>query len=496
MTQPLDVSRMINFNTQIDFTSLDWVSILADMITIAPSVLPEWTDHSPDDMGVVLLELFSAMHDNIAYRLDVIANECHMQTAETRKAVERLAKLIDYTPSPAVSAVSTITFTVDVEAFDRTIPVRTQVSTEATATEQAVIFETYETINVAAGVTEVDGDVVEGESIDPAAVLGSSTGQPFQSFVLGQSPLSFYPDGTSSLEVFVDEGTGDELWALVESLLDSAPGDKDYEVDIDENNAVTILFGDGTNGKIPTAGTDNVSARGRIGGGTIGNVGASKINTLVSNISWISAVYNADPASGGADRESIDSIKRLAPRSLRTAWRAVTAEDYKTLTEALPGVARAIAVCDASGGGAFFNHVSLHIAPEGGGLPSQALKDTVTEYIREREVLTVTTTVEDPTYVDCTVDLTVTLLSNVLRDDMETTITEAITEFFSFENMDFGQAARRWDFIHLIDGLYGVDYGELNIFSRTGSGVSDIVAAGSEILQLGTLALTLVGGIE
>jgi len=34
--------------------------------------------------------------------------------------------------------------------------------------------------------------------------------------------------------------------------------------------------------------------------------------------------------------ENCGSIKRMAPRMLRTLWRAVTAEDYKTLAEALP----------------------------------------------------------------------------------------------------------------------------------------------------------------
>jgi len=493
---PLDVSTLVDLTAQIDYTSLDWVAIVTDMATLAPVVLPEWTDLTPSDFGVVLLELFSAMADNVAYRLDVVANECHMQTATQRRSVERLAKLIDYTPSPAVSALADITFTVEEEAFERTIPLRTKVSTQATATEDAVVFETYEEITVPASTTSVTGSVVHGTSIDPPATLGSSTGQPFQSFQLGQSPLSYFPDGTSSLEVFVDEGTGTELWTEVDNLLNSLPTDKHYEVDIDEAGEVTILFGDGRNGKIPVAGTDNVTARARIGAGVAGNVGAETINVLVSNISWISAVTNVDPASGGAERESVESIKALAPRMLRTVWRAVTAEDYKTLTEALPGVARAAPVCDNQQGGAFFNHVKLYIAPEGGGLPSTALKDTVTTFIREREVLTVTTTVEDPSYVDCTVDLEVYLLPSVLRSTMEETINEAIADFFAFENMDFGQYARRWDFVHMLDGLHGVDYGELNIFSRTGTGVGDIMSNEFEILQLGSYTLTLHGGIE
>ena len=104
---------------------------------------------------------------------------------------------------------------------------------------------------------------------------------------------------------------------------------------------MTVNFGDNQNGKIPAPGTNNVRAVYRVGGGVQGNVGANKINRMVSNIYEVSSVTNPSPASGGVDRETVESIKRMAPRMLRTLWRAVTAEDYKTLAEALPGVAKA-----------------------------------------------------------------------------------------------------------------------------------------------------------
>ena len=55
---PLDVSQLVDLTAQIDYTSLDWTAMLIDMVTLVPVVLPEWTDLTPSDFGVVLLELF------------------------------------------------------------------------------------------------------------------------------------------------------------------------------------------------------------------------------------------------------------------------------------------------------------------------------------------------------------------------------------------------------------------------------------------------------
>lgn len=493
--EDLDVSGLIDLTDQIDYTSLDWVAFLIDTLNLIPAVLPEWTDISPTDFGVVLLELFSSIADRVSYRTDVIANEAHMQTAVERRSVENLAKLINYTPNPRTSATVDITFGIDPEPFDRVIPVGTKVSTRATAEEEAVIYEVYEEIDVLANETSVTGSVVQGTSLTDFTPIGSSTALPSQFFILADSPISYFPSGENSLEVYVTAGAITTRWTEVETLLDSIPSDEHYEVEVAADETVTVLFGDGNNGKIPSAGTDNITIKARIGGGTIGNAGVGTINTLVSTLSMVISVTNAARATGGLQRESILSIKSMAPRMLRTLWRAVTAEDYKTLTESIAGVAKAMPVVSSGG---FFNHVNLHIVPTGGGLPSTALKDAVQEFIDERQLLTVVTTVEDPVYVDATVDVEVTLKSNALQSEMEIQINEVVAAFFHWSVMDFGQAARKWDFIAAIDNLVGVDYGELNIFSKTGSGVGDITVDDDEFLKLEDVnyTLTLHGGIS
>jgi len=489
----LDVSRLVNFSKQIDYTSLDWLSFLSDMVDKIPQLTPEWTDYSPSDQGMVVLELVSFILDALSYRCDVIANEAYIQTAVLRKSVLNLAKMIDYTPAPAVSAVTYLLFTITPQPIDFVILEGTQVSTQPTGVEESYVFETMDDLTIPAGQTTSTVAVIEGET--KREILGSSTGLPAQFFELSFKPLSYSPDGACSLEVYVTENGIEERWTLVPSLLDSKPFEKQYEIEIDENDIVMVNFGDNQNGKIPAPGSNNVRAVYRVGGGTHGNVGANKINRMVSNISEVSSVTNPVQTIGGVDRETVESIKRMAPRMLRTLWRAVTAEDYKTLAEALPGVAKATVLCAPPGQAAYWGQVNLYIAPEGGGLPTEELKKMVEEYFADREMLTATTVVFDPVYVPVNVSLEVAVKENYMRADIEKKVRETIQVFFSFPNVDFGQSIFMSDIISAVDAIEGVNFVNLTILSQTDTGVANLVMSKNEIPSFGAFGIEVFGGI-
>jgi len=490
----LDVSRLINLSKQIDYTSLDWLSFLSDMVDKIPQLTPEWTDYSPSDQGMVVLELVSFILDALSYRCDVIANESYIQTAVLRKSVLNLAKMIDYTPAPAVSAVTDLMFTITPQTIDFVIPAGKQVSTQPTGVEESYVFETLNDLTISAGQTTGTVAAIEGET--KREILGSSTGLPAQFFELSFKPLSYAPDGTCSLEVYVTENGIEERWTLVPTLIDSKPSEKHCEIETDENDVVTVNFGDNQNGKIPAPGTNNVRAVYRVGGGAHGNVGANKINRMVSNISEVSSVTNPLPAVGGVDRETVEGIKRMAPRMLRTLWRAVTAEDYKTLAEVLPGVAKATVLCAPPGQSAYWGQVNLYIAPEGGGLPTAELKHMVEEYFADREMLTATTVVFDPVYVPVNVSLEVAVKENYMRLDIENIVREAVRNFFNFPNVDFGQCVFMSDLVSSVDAIEGVRYVNLTLLTRDVTGVSNVIIAANEVPQLGVLAIDSFGGIE
>jgi predicted phage baseplate assembly protein len=78
-----------------------------------------------------------------------------------------------------------------------------------------------------------------------------------------------------------------------------------------------------------------------VGGGARGNVGPGAIRTLKSSIPFVAGVENRRRAQHGADGETVEQARERGPVLLRSRSRAVTVEDFETIScEAAPEVAR------------------------------------------------------------------------------------------------------------------------------------------------------------
>ncbi len=70
---------------------------------------------------------------------------------------------------------------------------------------------------------------------------------------------------------------------------------------------------------------------------------------LAANDARIQKCRNPLPATGGADPETADQIRRRAPQAFLTQERAVTMADYATVTEMNSQVDRAVATLALDG---------------------------------------------------------------------------------------------------------------------------------------------------
>jgi hypothetical protein len=177
-----------------------------------------------------------------------------------------------------------------------------------------------------------------------------SDGSANQSFTLTETPVLIDPivsveplvPDPARLEVWLGDpgapfgtGTG-TLWTRVDSLLLSGPSDEHYEVQIDEDDRLTLLFGDNNTGLIPPSGIQNISVVYRTGGGLQGNISSGYLNTSATGTSGLLSVTvgldNYEPGSGGAERESLEEIRINAPKSLAANDTATTEDDYDALS--------------------------------------------------------------------------------------------------------------------------------------------------------------------
>ena len=129
---------------------------------------------------------------------------------------------------------------------------------------------------------------------------------------------------------------------------------------------VSISFGDGISGSIPTNYSE-IRARYVVGGGSIGNISLDTINTIVyipglsegqtTAIQGVVTVTNSSVGIGGSDPESNDLIRVAAPAALRSGNRAVTLQDYADLALSVSGVGKANATA------AVWTSVTVYLAP-------------------------------------------------------------------------------------------------------------------------------------
>jgi predicted phage baseplate assembly protein len=134
------------------------------------------------------------------------------------------------------------------------------------------------------------------------------------------------------------------VWEPRRDVLSSAPDDRHFVGELDDDGVLRLRFGVG--GRGPRTGSV-LTARYRVGNGPAGNVGRDAISRIVLRTikgAPVARVRNPLPALGGTDPEPLADAKLLAPATFRRRLeRAVTAADYATLAELVPGVQRAAA---------------------------------------------------------------------------------------------------------------------------------------------------------
>lgn len=320
----------------IDYTSRDYEAFRALLIQKLKEKMPEYTDTSETDAGIVILEALANGLDILSLYSDVIANDVILPTTQDRKLAVIIAKCLGYTPYNQTASEYPQVFVLDgVREENTLIPKGTVVKTEESTDLATLYFETMDDLIIPAGALGDEKDennnylhtvrVQHGTSIYQD-VIGTSTGASLQSFKLGYTGVI-----VDSIELYVNEGSGQELWRRVDSFLDYDETSKVYTVSVDEFDVCYIEFGNGLKGKIPTAYPNGIIANYRVGGGEVGNVNANIITELDSSVAYVKSTFNLEATVLGHEKESLDSIKENAPASYRTRDRIVTLDDYSDL---------------------------------------------------------------------------------------------------------------------------------------------------------------------
>ncbi len=80
----------------VDYQARDFWSFRRALLDFASQRYPHWQDRLEADAGIMLVEVMSALGDELAYYQDRVGREAYLETATQRRSVRRLARLVDY----------------------------------------------------------------------------------------------------------------------------------------------------------------------------------------------------------------------------------------------------------------------------------------------------------------------------------------------------------------------------------------------------------------
>jgi len=457
----------------IDYTDKDYQSLRQAMLALASYRLPEWTDRSPSDLGMLFIDLFAYVGDVISYYQDRIASESFLDTAVERRSILNLLRLIGYELAPPVASSAELTLVFNPpgpgEPTVVRVPHGAEFATKAadtTPSQSFVYLGDERSIDLAGGeVTAGAGGklsfaglpVRHGRRI-VSEILGSSTGEPNQLFRLAESPVIL-----ETLKVEVDEGAGPVEWVRRVNLLYhvapdgsielSTPEARDYYVQFDEDGRAAVVFGDGEYGRRPPPGRDNVRASYVSGGGAIGNVPAGGIAEATTKIDNLASVTNPLPAVGGTDAEPIDHAARFGPLAFRSGDRAVTLGDYVALALQAGGVAKVRARTTG------WNRIDLYVAPEGAACSPapDELKRRLVAHFETRRMVGTSVHIQDPLCIPIDISVEVITEHHHPPETVRQRAEAAVRELVAFENVDFGRPlylSKVYEAVEAIDGVF------------------------------------------
>ena len=448
-------------SSQINVTDLDFDSI-SDNLKNYLKGQDKFKDYDFEGSSMsVLIDLLSYASHIGAVNTNIAASELFLDSAQLRKNVVSRAKDLGFTPASEVCASATVDVTInDVRNPDGTYPTPTQM----TMPRGTIFSTTFDGVNYYFVVTSSalpsqnnttflysNVEIVQGTYATDQYVVDTQIKN--NKFVLSNGRVD-----KARMVVSVNSGGVSETFALATDVSAIKSTTAVYYTQENEDGFTEIYFGDGVLGKKLLDG-DIISATYIIVDAQHAN-GAKRFAQQTAINSYASStVITTVNANGGAEKESIESIKFKANKFYTSQNRLVTLNDYKAKVQEYYPNADAVAVWGGEDNDPpEYGKVFLAIKPLNSDYLSETEKTAIKGKLNSLNMLTVRPEIVDAEIVKVLISTTFKYnarATTLSEGELETLVELTINNFDRDNLTNFDSIFRHSNLIKNIDDCEG-----------------------------------------
>ena len=402
-------------SNKLEVSELDFDDIKSNLKTFLQNQ-SEFQDYNFEGSGfAVLLDLLAYNTHYLGFNANMLANEMYLDSADIRKNIVSLAKMLGYTPTSPKAPTAVINILINNgSGTSVTMPKGTVFTTSVDGTSYQFVTNAVNTISPSSGVYRFSNiSVFEGTLVTFKYTVDSS--DPDQRFIIPSVNAD-----TSTLRVQVQNSAVDttsSTYTIATGITELGTTSKVYFLQEGEDGKFEVYFGDGTIGQSLSDG--NIVILEYIVTNKAEANGASTF-TLSGNIDGFTnvSITTVSSAQGGADAQSKESIRFNAPLQYAAQDRAVTTTDYETLVQEIYPNAQSVSAWGGEDDETpVYGVVKIAIKAASGSTLTDATKNSIITQLKKFNVASVRPQIIDPETT------TLLLTSNVKYDERATTKT-------------------------------------------------------------------------
>jgi len=402
-------------SNKLEVSELDFDLIKSNLKKFLQSQ-SEFQDYNFEGSGFsILLDLLAYNTHYLGFNANMLANEMYLDSADIRKNIVSLAKMLGYTPTSPKAPTASIDILVNnASGTSITMAKGTTFTTTVDGTTYQFLTNASHTITPSSGVYNFSSiPVYEGTLVTYKYTVNTS--DPDQRFIIPNNRAD-----TSTLKVQIQNSASDTTTATYTqatgftSLDDTS---KVYFLQEGEEGKFEVYFGDGIIGKSLDDG--NIVILEYIVSNKAEANGASSF-TLSGNVGGFTdvTITTVSSAQGGAEAQTKESIRYNAPLQYARQDRAVTTSDYETLVQELYPNAQSVSAWGGEDDETpVYGVVKIAIKAASGSTLTDTTKQSIVTQLQQYNVASVRPEIVDPETTS------IILTSNVKYDERATTKT-------------------------------------------------------------------------